>query len=229
MMFTDQTLGDLAVPRSAASRGYLACKRALDVVGACAALVVLAPVMVVLAVMIRRDSEGPAVFRQTRIGRLGKPFTCYKFRTMYQNADEQAHRAYIEAYSRGEVAAAANNPAAPYKIERDPRITPLGHFLRRSSLDELPQLFNVLKGDMSLVGPRPDVAYSVALYKDWHKLRLATQPGLTGLWQIRGRGRVSYEEGMRLDCEYVQRQCLRLDIEILLQTIPAVLSMRGAA
>jgi lipopolysaccharide/colanic/teichoic acid biosynthesis glycosyltransferase len=227
-MFSDQTLSELAIPRSAASRSYLTCKRLLDLVGACAALLVLAPVMAVLAVMIRRDSAGPAIFRQTRIGRLGKPFTCYKFRTMYQDADEQAHRAYIQAYSRGEVAA-ANNPAAPYKIERDPRITPLGHFLRRSSLDELPQLFNVLKGDMSLVGPRPDVAYSVALYKDWHKLRLATQPGLTGLWQIRGRGRVSYEEGMRLDCDYVQRQCLRLDIEILLQTVPAVLSMRGAA
>lgn len=228
-MLSDQVVHDLAIPQTTrANRSYLAAKRALDVSLTLAALVVLAPVLVVLAVLIRRDSDGPVIFRQTRIGRFGKPFTCYKFRTMYVNADEQAHRAYIEAYSRGEVAA-ASNPAAPFKIERDPRITPLGHFLRRSSLDELPQLLNVIKGDMSLVGPRPDVAYSVALYKDWHKLRLATQPGLTGLWQVKGRGRVSYDEGMRLDCEYVENQCLRLDVAILLQTVPAVLSMRGAA
>jgi lipopolysaccharide/colanic/teichoic acid biosynthesis glycosyltransferase len=228
-MLTDQAAYDLSVPATTrATRSYLAAKRALDLMGAVVGLVVLSPVLVVLAVLIRLDSEGPAVFRQTRIGRFGRPFTCYKFRTMYANASEQAHRAYIEAYSRGEVAA-ANNPAAPFKIERDPRITRLGRFLRRSSLDELPQLINVLKGDMSLVGPRPDVAYSVALYKDWHKLRLATQPGITGLWQIKGRGRVSYEEGMRLDCEYVQQQCLSLDIAILLQTLPAVLTMRGAA
>jgi lipopolysaccharide/colanic/teichoic acid biosynthesis glycosyltransferase len=228
-MFTDQAVYDLTIPRATrATRAYLASKRTLDLTAACLALILLSPVMLVLAIMIRRDSKGPALFRQTRIGRYGKPFTCYKFRTMFQDASEQAHRAYIEAYSKGQVAA-ANNPDAPYKLNGDPRITPLGHFLRRSSLDELPQLINVIKGDMSLVGPRPDVAYSVALYKDWHKLRLATQPGLTGLWQIKGRGRVSYEEGMRLDCEYVQQQCLRLDVQILLQTIPAVLSMRGAA
>jgi lipopolysaccharide/colanic/teichoic acid biosynthesis glycosyltransferase len=228
-MFTDHAANDLSIPRTTrATRSYLIAKRALDVTVALIALIALSPVLAVLAMLIRRDSEGPAIFRQTRIGRFGKPFTCYKFRTMYQNASEQAHRAYIEAYSQGQVAA-ASNPDAPFKIERDPRITPLGHFLRRSSLDELPQLINVIKGDMSLVGPRPDVAYSVALYKDWHKLRLATQPGLTGLWQIKGRGRVSFEEGMRLDCEYVQQQCLRLDVEIILQTIPAVLSMRGAA
>ena len=228
-MFTEQAVNDLTIPRATrATRTYLASKRALDLTVAVIALIALSPVLLVIAILIRRDSEGPALFRQTRIGRYGKPFTCYKFRTMFQNASEQAHRAYIEAYSKGQVAA-ANNPDAPFKIERDPRITPLGNFLRRSSLDELPQLINVVKGDMSLVGPRPDVAYSVALYKDWHKLRLATQPGLTGLWQVRGRGRVSFEEGMRLDCEYVQQQCLRLDVEILLQTVPAVLSMRGAA
>ena len=228
-MLTNPAVADLSIPRATrATRGYLVAKRALDLSAAVVGLLLLSPVFALLALLIRRDSEGPALFRQTRIGRFGQPFTCYKFRTMYQNASEQAHRAYIEAYSQGQVAA-ANNPDAPFKLERDPRITPLGRFLRRSSLDELPQLINVVKGDMSLVGPRPDVAYSVALYKAWHKLRLATQPGLTGLWQIKGRGRVSYEEGMRLDCDYVQQQCLRLDIEILLQTLPAVLSMRGAA
>ena len=228
-MLTDQAMTDLSIPRTTpSSRSYVIAKRVLDLVAAGMGLLVLSPLFILLAVLIRRDSTGPALFRQTRIGRFGKPFTCYKFRTMYQDASEQAHRAYIEAYSQGQVTA-ADNPAAPFKLQGDPRITPLGRFLRRSSLDELPQLINVLMGDMSLVGPRPDVAYSVALYKDWHKLRLATQPGLTGLWQVKGRGRVSYEEGMRLDCEYVQRQCLRLDLEILLMTIPAVVSMRGAA
>jgi lipopolysaccharide/colanic/teichoic acid biosynthesis glycosyltransferase len=123
----------------------------------------------------------------------------------------------------------ADSEAAPFKLSRDPRITLVGQWLRRTSLDELPQLINVLKGEMSLVGPRPDVPYSVALYKDWHKLRLAAQPGLTGLWQVRGRGRVSFDEMMRLDCEYVQAQSLWLDCAILIKTIPAVLSMKGAA
>lgn len=227
-MFTEQVFTDLAIPRTTrASRAYLASKRVLDVIGAGLALILLSPVLLLLAVLIRQDSDGPVLFKQTRIGRFGRPFTCYKFRTMYVNTSDEAHRAFVEAYSRAQVT--ANNPDAPFKLARDPRITPLGRFLRRSSLDELPQLFNVLMGDMSLVGPRPDVPYSVALYKDWHKLRLATQPGLTGLWQIKGRGRVSFDEGMRLDCEYVQTQSLRLDMEILLKTVPAVLSMRGAA
>jgi lipopolysaccharide/colanic/teichoic acid biosynthesis glycosyltransferase len=231
-MLTEQAANDLATPRvSQAARSYLVSKRLLDLVGALVGLAVLSPVLILLAVLIRSTSKGPALFRQTRIGRFGKPFTCYKFRTMYQDADDRTHRDFVKAYTEGQVVAqgAVGQPAAPFKLGRDPRITPLGHWLRRTSLDELPQLINVLKDEMSLVGPRPDVPYSVALYKDWHKLRLATQPGLTGLWQIRGRGRVAFEEGMRLDCEYVQRQCLRLDIEILLQTVPAVLSMRGAA
>jgi lipopolysaccharide/colanic/teichoic acid biosynthesis glycosyltransferase len=229
-MATDQMATDLTIPRAtSASRSYLAAKRTLDVAVGTLALLLVSPVMLVVAVIIRLTSDGPALFRQTRIGRFGQPFTCYKFRTMYQNADQQPHRAYIEAYANGQVQAAAHaNGSAPFKLAADPRVTPVGRFLRRTSLDELPQLFNVLKGDMSLVGPRPDVAYSVALYKDWHKLRLATYPGMTGLWQVRGRGRVSYDEGMRLDCEYVQRQSLWLDMEILIMTVPAVLSMRGA-
>ena len=230
-MFTEQAVNDLAIPRTTqASRSYLVSKRVLDLMGAGLGLVLLSPVMLLLACLVRATSAGPAIFRQTRIGRFGKPFVCYKFRTMRHNADEMTHRAFVKAYAEGQVAAAsACSEAAPYKLGGDARITPLGYWLRRTSLDELPQFLNVLKGDMSLVGPRPDVAYSVALYKDWHKLRLATQPGITGLWQIKGRGRVSFEEGMRLDCEYVQAQCLRLDVEILLETIPAVLTMRGAA
>jgi lipopolysaccharide/colanic/teichoic acid biosynthesis glycosyltransferase len=228
-MLTDQ-VQDLAIPRkTSASRSYLVTKRALDLAVAGTLLVVLSPVLLLLAAIIRLTSDGPALFRQTRIGRFGQPFTCYKFRTMYVNADENIHRAYIEAYAQGQADGQLGSTAAPFKMVRDQRVTPIGRFLRRSSLDELPQLVNVLRGEMSLVGPRPDVPYSVALYKDWHKQRLAVQPGLTGLWQVTGRGRVTYEEGMQLDIEYVRRQSLALDLDILFRTLPAVLSMRGAA
>jgi lipopolysaccharide/colanic/teichoic acid biosynthesis glycosyltransferase len=228
-MLSEQIVGDLAIPRStSASRSYLITKRAMDVTLSALALIVLAPVLLVLAVLIRLDSPGPVVFRQTRIGRFGRPFTCYKFRTMVAGADEKVHRAYIQAYAQGH-ATSTGDPDRPFKLVRDARVTRLGRWLRRTSLDELPQLVNVLQGHMSLVGPRPDVPYSVALYKDWHKLRLATQPGLTGLWQVEGRGRVSYDEGMRLDCDYVRRQSFWLDVIILAKTIPAVLSQKGAA
>jgi lipopolysaccharide/colanic/teichoic acid biosynthesis glycosyltransferase len=227
-MVTEQ-IGELAVPQVAASKSYLVLKRGLDLVVAVTALIVLGPVMLAVAAAIALTSQGPVVFRQARIGRGGQPFTCYKFRTMSTDADPNVHRAYIEAYAQGQANGQLGNDAAPFKMVRDNRVTPVGRFLRRTSLDELPQLVNVLRGEMSIVGPRPDVAYSVALYKDWHKLRLAVQPGLTGLWQVEGRGRVSYDEGMRLDLEYVRRQSLWLDIQIILKTIPAVLSMRGAA
>jgi lipopolysaccharide/colanic/teichoic acid biosynthesis glycosyltransferase len=223
---------DLAIPRAnPAGRHYHRLKRVLDLVLAGVGTSLLFPVLGVIAAVIRATSRGPAVYRQTRIGQYGQPFTVYKFRTMYVDADSGPHQAYVEAYVRGQVDVPphAESDAAPFKLSQDPRITPVGRWLRRTSLDELPQLFNVLKGEMSLVGPRPDVPYSVALYKDWHKLRLAALPGLTGLWQVRGRGRVSFDEMMRLDCEYVQTQSLWLDCVILANTIPAVLSMKGAA
>lgn len=227
-MVTEQ-IGDLAIPRVATSKSYLVLKRALDLVVAVTALLVLGPVMLLAAAAIASTSQGPVIFRQTRIGRGGQPFTCFKFRTMFSDANPDVHRAYIEAYAQGRPDNQLGTDEAPFKMVRDSRVTPVGRFLRRTSLDELPQLINVLRGEMSIVGPRPDVAYSVALYKDWHKLRLAVQPGLTGLWQVEGRGRVSYEEGMRLDLEYVRRQSLWLDVQIIFKTIPAVLSMRGAA
>jgi lipopolysaccharide/colanic/teichoic acid biosynthesis glycosyltransferase len=213
-----------------AARPYVVAKRVLDLSLAILAVAVLSPALALLAAIIRTTSTGPAIFKQTRIGQFGRPFTVYKFRTMYADADSRLHQSYVEAYVLGEVETPPHaDSEAPFKLAHDPRITPVGRWLRRTSLDELPQLFNVLRGEMSLVGPRPDVPYSVALYKDWHKQRLAALPGLTGLWQIRGRGRVSFDEMMRLDCEYVQRQSLRLDCEIILKTVPAVLSMKGAA
>jgi lipopolysaccharide/colanic/teichoic acid biosynthesis glycosyltransferase len=231
-MLSEQTTERTFENAAGASRQYLAAKRALDLTLALLAVTALAPLMLLIAILIRMTSSGPAVYRQTRIGRFGQPFVVYKFRTMFQDADPIVHQRYVEAYAEDhldEVAPDAGDDLAPFKMVHDPRVTPLGRTLRRTSLDELPQLFNVVRGEMSLVGPRPDVPYSVALYKDWHKQRLAVQPGITGLWQIRGRGRVSYEEGMRMDCEYVQRQSLWLDLEIILLTVPAVLSMRGAA
>ena len=221
-----------AIPNvSTESRGYLAAKRALDLTLALTALVILSPILAVVAVLIRTTSNGPAIYRQTRIGRNGQPFVVYKFRTMYQDADPAIHQRYVEQYADDDFdveKVVVGDALAPLKMVHDPRITPLGHHLRRTSIDELPQLVNVIKGEMSLVGPRPDVPYSVALYKDWHKQRLSVLPGITGLCQIRGRGRVSYDEGMRLDCEYVQRRSLWLDLEIIFLTIPAVVSMRGA-
>lgn len=230
-MLTEQA-NDFVIPRpSPATRSYRVAKRALDLAVGTLALVVLSPVLAVIALLVRVTSSGPAIFRQTRIGQFGQPFTVYKFRTMYQAADSRLHQAYVEAYVRGQVQTPPDAAAgdAPFKLASDPRITPLGRFLRRSSLDELPQLFNILKGEMSLVGPRPDVPYSVSLYNDWHKQRLAALPGITGLWQVKGRGRVSFDEMVRLDCEYVETQSLWLDVEILIKTIPAVLSMKGAA
>jgi lipopolysaccharide/colanic/teichoic acid biosynthesis glycosyltransferase len=223
---------DLAIPRtSPGSRQYHRLKRAMDLLLAVVGTALLLPILGAIAVVIRATSPGTAIYRQTRIGQFGQPFTVYKFRTMYVNADSGPHQAYVEAYVRGrvDVPPHADCEAAPFKLSQDPRITPVGRWLRRTSLDELPQLINVLKGEMSLVGPRPDVPYSVALYKDWHKQRLAALPGLTGLWQVRGRGRVSFDEMMRLDCEYVQTQSLWLDCVIMAKTIPAVLSMKGAA
>jgi lipopolysaccharide/colanic/teichoic acid biosynthesis glycosyltransferase len=219
-------------PAGSARSGFSIIKRAMDVCLASAVLIVAAPAMLLIGLLIRLTSRGPAIFKQTRIGLNGRPFTVYKFRTMYQDADFRVHRDHILAFVQGRVEAApggVGRQSAAYKLVQDARVTRLGRFLRRSSLDELPQLLNVLKGDMSLVGPRPDVSYSVDQYQEWHKLRLTVRPGITGLWQVTGRGSVSFEEMMRLDCEYVLHQSPWLDLSILIRTIPAVLTMQGAA
>lgn len=206
-------------------------KRGMDLTIALTALVVFSPLMAVIAGLIRATSPGPAIFRQTRVGRRGKEFVCYKFRSMVANADSQVHREYVKAFAAGrldQAHAVRDRGGLRYKMANDNRVTPLGRFLRRSSLDELPQLFNVLKGEMSIVGPRPDVPYSVELYKDWHRIRLEAKPGITGLWQVRGRSSVPFEEMMRLDVEYVLHPSIWTDIKILMATIPAVILTRGA-
>lgn len=207
-----------------------AIKRVLDLVGAAIGLVLFSPVMAVIAILIKRDSPGPVLFRQTRVGKNGKPFTFYKFRSMVHNADVHVHREYYHGLIHG-------NPGGPsvgtvqdanLKMAGDSRITRLGHILRKSSLDELPQLFNVLKGEMSLVGPRPPIPYEVEEYTEWHRHRLEATPGMTGLWQVRGRSQIGFEEMVRMDIEYIERRSLWLDLKILLLTPYAVISGKGA-
>jgi len=216
---------------------YFACKRWLDVVLAALLLVLLAPVLVSVAVAIKLDSPGSAIFVQQRVGarrRSGggraawevRNFSVFKFRSMANDADQSVHRTHTKAWIDGHLGAA--DEGATVKLANDPRVTRVGRFLRKTSLDELPQLVNVVKGEMSLVGPRPVPPYEVAEYRGWHHERLAALPGITGLWQIKGRGEVSFEEMMRLDIEYVRSASLRLDLAILVLTIPAVLGGRGA-
>jgi len=218
---------------------YFACKQYLDVILASLLLIILLPLFAVVALLIKLDSPGPVFFRQERVGAkrtsLGtKPiwvirnFTMYKFRSMVADADSSPHEAYIRGFVEGR-APSLLAPEGKFKLTNDPRVTRLGRFLRKFSLDELPQLLNVLKGDMSLVGPRPVPPYEVACYRNRDCRRLAALAGMTGLWQVRGRGRVSFEEMVRMDVHYIRNASLLLDLRILFLTIPAVLSKRGAA
>jgi len=217
---------------------YRFFKRVLDVTVVALALMILSPLLALIAVLIVLDSGWPIIFSQKRVGarrwtRDGcsywqrTPFTCYKFRTMVPDADPSMHQAFIKAFVEGHVEP-LDATGAKFKLTNDPRVTWVGRILRKTSLDELPQLVNVLKGEMSLVGPRPLPLYEVAEYRDWHRERLAALPGITGLWQVRGRCKVTFEEQIRMDIEYVRNQSLWLDIKILFLTIPAVLSRRGA-
>ena len=193
-------------------------KRALDFATALVGLVVLAPLMSVIALAIKLDSPGPAIFSQTRVGKGGWPFTCYKFRTMRAGAEKE----------KEELAELNEAQGALFKIKNDPRMTRLGWVLRRTSLDELPQLYNILKGDMSLVGPRPQLPEEVSQYVEWHKKRLETWPGLTGLWQVSGRSNLTFGEMCLLDIYYIEHWSPVLDTKILLQTIPKVIFGDGA-
>ena len=213
---------------SANRRAALSAKRFMDIAGSLAAILLCLPVFVAIAIGIKATSRGPVLFRQVRLGRYGRKFTFLKFRSMYFRNDHSIHEQYVKQFIAGQVSASASKPV-PYKLTTDPRITPLGAFLRKTSLDELPQFFNVLMGDMSLVGPRPPVTYEFQAYAIWHKQRLlSTKPGITGLWQVDGRSRVTFDEMVRLDIRYARIWSLWLDIKILLQTPRAVLSGDGA-
>lgn len=205
---------------------YPLIKRGIDVAGALILLVLLTPLALFVAVAIKLNSPGPIIFRQTRVGKGGKEFTFYKFRSMYHNSDPSIHRDYMREFINGKVPTAYS--ATAFKLSNDGRVTRVGKWLRTTSLDELPQLLNVLRGEMSLVGPRPAISYEVTEYKDWHRRRLEAKPGLTGLWQVHGRSTLPFDEMVKLDLDYIEKRSLWLDLVIIAKTIPAVLSMRGA-
>ena len=203
---------------------YPAWKRVMDVTGALVALLLLSPVLLAVALAVRLSSAGPVFFRQERIGYGGRRFRMWKFRSMYTGAGDATHAAYLRSLIAGQ-----GGGADGFKLRADPRITPVGRFIRRWSLDELPQLFNVLSGDMGLVGPRPEPGYATEGYAQWYYRRvLGAKPGITGLWQVHGRSRVSYETMVRMDLRYSRRISPIADALLLLQTVRAVLSTEGA-
>ncbi len=201
-------------------------KRTFDIVASSIALITLSPVLASIGVLIRLDSPGPAIFRQTRVGLNGKLFTCLKFRTMVDKADETVHQAAIKRLWAGE--RLSDSPDRAYKMSGDSRVTRVGRWLRQTSLDELPQLVNVLKGEMSIVGPRPIIPYEFELLQEWHLERHTVLPGITGLWQVRGRSRVGMEEMLALDVEYARTWSFLGDLQLIMLTIPAILTGRGA-
>lgn len=238
---------------------YRIAKRTLDVAVSLTVLLVLSPLLITAAILIRATSRGPAIYRQRRVGEGGRIFTMYKFRSMYQNSDPTLHRHAYARFLRGgsgngkvdRETLAELAPQAASRLEmpdslshrpfkrlwlrfvfalttEDPRVTPVGAILRRTSIDELPQLFNVLIGDMSLVGPRPPIPYEVRLYTPHHLGRLAVTPGVTGIWQVYGRGRVPFEQMVDMDLEYIASRSFWLDLRLMLLTVPSVLRTSGA-
>ena len=199
-------------------------KRASDIIIASVAIILLSPLWLVIALIIKLDSRGPIFYKQERVGMDGRIFLFYKFRTMLVNADDAAHRDYQQKYIAGQAEATLLEGERPaYKLVGDARITRTGRWLRRLSLDELPQLLNVLGGDMSVVGPRPPIPYEVEAYQLWHRKRLDMKPGLTGLWQVSGRNRLPFDEMVRLDLFYIENWSLLLDLKIILRTLPVML------
>jgi len=209
----------------------LALKRAVDILGATVGLILFSPIMLVTSLAIKLTSPGPAIFTQNRFGKKGARFPFYKFRSMYSEVDDQVHREYVTNLIKGnhEKINQGDEETPLYKMKSDPRVTPVGKIIRKTSIDELPQFFNVLKGEMSLVGPRPPIPYEVEKYEPWHLRRiLEIKPGITGLWQVDGRSKTSFDDMVRMDLRYVQSRSLWLDIKILLKTVRAVIRPNGA-
>jgi lipopolysaccharide/colanic/teichoic acid biosynthesis glycosyltransferase len=224
--------GDHLVAPVRESRAEAVARRALDLIVATTLIVILSPVLLAIAIAIRLDSPGPALFRQRRVGIGQREFTLFKFRSMRADADPTAHKEYVSALIAGDGERTANEEdegEGLYKLVGDRRVTRVGETIRRWSADELPQLFNVVLGDMSLVGPRPTTSYEVDEYPAWYFDRFSVKPGLTGLWQVSGRNERTYEEMVRIDIEYVETRNLRLDLSILVRTPWVVLSRKGAA
>ena len=202
------------------SKVYLVLKRIMDIVGSLVGIVLTSPIMVIVAVLIKlEDPRGPILFSQERNGQYPKTFKMYKFRSMYVDAEERLHELMHLNEQTG--------PA--FKMKDDPRITKVGKFIRKTSLDELPQLFNILKGDMSIVGPRPAIPREVALYNEYQKQRLLVKPGLTCIWQVSGRNHIGFDDWVELDIKYIKTRNLWLDIKLILKTIPALLGDETAS
>jgi len=200
------------------SKAYLIAKRITDIIVASFLLILFLPIIPIVAILIKLDSPGPILFKQKRVGKNGKIFDFYKFRSMVLGAEKII----------GTLRPLSGVDGPIFKLKDDPRVTRVGRFLRRSSLDELPQLLNVLKGDMSIVGPRPNLPSEVAHYLPWQKKRLEVTPGITCLWQIAGRSHIGFNEWMRLDLEYIKKRSFTTDLKIMIKTIPAVIARKGA-
>src|SRR3954447_8587174 len=226
-MTSQNTRRVAALPTAARSERRLLGKRLFDLLVASLCLVVLAPVLLVVAVLVRASSPGGALFRQTRLGRYGRPFVLYKFRTMYVNCPDDLHRAYVRKLLVDDQPPAGGESGL-FKLEGDPRVTRVGRLLPRTSIDELPQLFNVIRGEMSLVGPRPALAWEAEMFGSAYASRFVVPPGLTGLWQVSGRNSLTMRQGLVLDLEYVARRSFALDLKILVKTVPAVFTTSGA-
>lgn len=216
--------------RHGAQRARRIAKRGLDMAGSGLAIALLFPVLLMVALAVKLTSRGAVLFRQARLGQYGRTFTFLKFRSMYTDCDAQLHQEYVTQFIHGAADRHADgNGRRVFKLTSDPRVTPLGRLLRKTSVDELPQFFNVLRGDMSLVGPRPPLLYEFVHYSQWHKRRvLEAKPGITGLWQVQGRSRTSFDDMVRLDLQYIRRASLGMDLKILLQTPRAILGGDGA-
>jgi len=198
---------------------YCVGKRLFDICASLLAIVLLSPVFLLVAVLIKLDSRGPVFFHQSRMGFMGKPFNMHKFRSMVLDAEQR----FNEVEDMNEIS------GFMFKVRNDPRITRVGRIIRKTSIDELPQLFNVLKGEMSMVGPRPPIDREVQKYHAWHNLRLSVKPGITGLWQVSGRNDIGFEEMCRLDLKYIRERTLWKDIKIIIKTVPVLLGDSSAS
>ena len=215
--------GAVDAPVAAGGPVTRAAKRTFDIAASLAALVVFSPLLLVIALLVKLDSRGPVLFTQERLGRDMKPFTMYKFRSMSNGASDRFHR---EAVKR--TAESKRREVGTFKSLEDPRVTRVGKFIRAWNLDELPNLLNILRGDMSVVGPRPALDYELPYYKDWYFTRFAVRPGLTGLWQVKRADAEDFDEMIRMDVDYVMRMSFWLDLKLISLTIPSIIRERGA-
>lgn len=207
---------------------YKTFKRIIEILLCILSIPIVAPIGIIIAIIIRIDSPGPILFLQDRVGKNGKVFKILKFRTMYHNIDDSSHRAYMKKYISGQMKNGDGSDGETFKPFKPNQVTPVGRILRKTSLDELPQLVNVLRNEMSFIGPRPNVTWEVEAYSEWHAERLKVLPGITGLAQVRGRSKITFDEIVQHDLEYIENQSLKLDLQILWWTVSSVIFSRGA-